>query len=429
MRIYINKAADHVDTEVQVAGWLYNKRSSGKLRFLIVRDGTGYMQAVVFKKSVSEESWAVADDLTQESSLIVTGTIAAEPRSPGGYEMQVTNVELVGKAEAYPISPKEHGTEFLMDHRHLWLRSKRQHAILRVRHELIKQMRDYFDSRDYVLIDPPIFTSNAAEGTSTLFETEYFGTKAYLTQSGQLYEEAACRAFGKTYSFGPTFRAEKSKTRRHLTEFWMLEPEVAFMELDGLMDLTEDFLVEVIGRVLEIRAEELKILEHDLTSLEDIQKPFPRITYDDAAALLKEKGLDFEYGSDFGGTDETIIGDSFERPVMIHTWPAEVKAFYMKRAPGDYGKALGMDLIAPGGYGEIVGGSQREDSLEEMQKRLKEHDLPEKAFEWYLDLRRYGSVPSSGFGLGLERTVGWVCGLKHVRETIPFPRMMHRLEP
>lgn len=429
MRIYINKASDHVGEEVQIAGWLYNKRSSGKLQFLILRDGTGLMQSVVFQKGVSEETWAIAEEITQESSVIATGTVSEEPRSPGGYELQVTSLELIQKAEEYPISPKEHGIEFLMDNRHLWLRSKRQHAILRIRHEIIRSMRDYLDNRDFILVDPPIFTPNACEGTSTLFETEYFGTKAYLTQSGQLYEEAAAMAFGKVYSFGPTFRAEKSKTRRHLTEFWMLEPEVAFMDINGDMDLIEDFIVNVVARVLDKRGEEFKVLERDTSSLERVTKSFPRISYDEAAKILQDKGTGFVYGTDFGGTDETVIAEEFDRPVMIHSWPANIKAFYMKRDPNDTSKVLAVDVIAPEGHGEIVGGSQREDDLEELRKRLKENDLSESYFQWYLDLRRYGSVPHSGFGIGLERTVGWICGLSHVRETIPFPRMMHRLTP
>lgn len=429
MRIYINEAKDHVGEEVQIAGWLYNMRSAGKLRFLILRDGTGLMQAVVFKKAVSEEVFARADSLTQECSLIVTGTISEEPRSVGGYELQVTDIEPVGKSVDYPITPKEHGIEFLMDRRHLWLRSKRQHAILKVRHSVIRAIRDYFDTRGFVLLDSPMFTPNAVEGTTTLFETEYFGSKAYLTQSGQLYMEAGCMAFGKVYNFGPTFRAEKSKTRRHLTEFWMIEPEVAYMDLDQLMDLEEDFVVEVIGRVIEERKEELKQLERDTTMLEKVQKPFPRLTYDDAAKILKEHGTDFQYGSDLGAPDETVLAEQHDRPLFVHRWPHAVKAFYMKRDPNDLTKAMGVDLLAPEGHGEIIGGGQREDDLEQLQKRIAEHNLPQKYFEWYLDLRRYGSVPHSGFGLGLERTVGWICGLKHIRETIPFPRMMYRLEP
>lgn len=429
MRIYIEDAGKHVGEEVQIAGWLYNKRSSGKLFFLIMRDGTGLMQQVVFKKGVSEETWKFSDEMTQESSFIATGTVSEEKRAPGGYELQVTSIELVHKADEYPITPKEHGTEFLMDNRHLWLRSRKQWATLRVRHEIIHAMREYLDDRGFMLIDPPIFTPNACEGTSTLFETDYFGSKAYLTQSGQLYEEAACMSFGKVYSFGPTFRAEKSKTRRHLTEFWMLEPEVAFLDLDGDMDLIEDFLVEVIGKVVDKRAEELEILERDTASLKNVLKPFPRITYDEAVKIIKEKNPEFVYGDDLGAPDETIIGEHFDRPVMIHRWPADVKAFYMKRAPEDNSKVLGVDCIAPEGFGEIVGGSQREDDLDILIKRLEEHDLPREYFEWYLDLRRFGSVPHSGFGIGLERTVAWVCGMKHIRESIPFPRMMHRLKP
>ncbi len=427
--IYIENAKDHVGEEVQIAGWLYNKRSSGKLHFLIIRDGTGMMQAVVSRNDVPEEAFQISGELTQECSLIATGKVVEEPRSPGGYELHVTDVELVGRSEDYPITPKEHGIEFLLDRRHLWLRSKRQHAALRVRSEVIVAMRDYFDSRGYVNLDTPMFTPNACEGTSTLFATDYFGATAYLTQSGQLYAEAGCMAFGKVYCFGPTFRAEKSKTRRHLTEFWMLEPEVAFMDLDGDMDLMEDFIVEIVARVLDRRTEELKTLERDFSLLERIRKPFPRITYDEAAEILKQKGVDFQYGSDFGGNDETILGSHFDRPVMIHHWPHEVKAFYMKRDPDDPTKALAVDMIAPEGIGEIIGGSQREDDLNELEKRIQEHDLPKKYFEWYLDLRRYGTVPHSGFGLGLERTVAWICGLKHIREAIPFPRMMYRLEP
>ncbi|MFC2149944.1 asparagine--tRNA ligase [Calditrichota bacterium] len=429
MRIYIDQAKDHVGETVEIAGWLYNKRSSGKIRFMIIRDGSGLMQSVASKSDVSEEDFGAIDELTQEASCIVRGKISEEPRAPGGFEMHVSSVKPIGKSVDYPITPKEHGPEFLLDRRHLWMRSKRPHATLRIRAELIAAMRDYLDSRGFICLDTPIFTGNAAEGTSTLFEVEYFGSKAYLTQSGQLYAEAGAMAFGKVYCFGPTFRAEKSKTRRHLTEFWMLEPEVAFMDLAGDMDLMEDFMVNVVARVLDKRSEDLKELERDTSSLELVQKPFPRISYDDAAKILKEQGTDFKYGNDFGGTDETVIGQQFDRPFMVHRWPAEIKAFYMKRDPDDKSKALAVDMIAPEGYGEIIGGSEREDSYDEMVKRLEEHNLPREFFQWYLDLRQYGSVPHAGFGLGLERTVAWICGLKHIREAIPFPRMMYRLQP
>jgi len=428
MRIYISEASRHAGEEVQIAGWLYNKRSSGKLRFLIIRDGTSLMQATVSQSDVPEALWQVADELTQESSLTLTGVVREESRAPGGYELQVRSLELVGRAVDYPITPKEHGPEFLLDRRHLWVRSKLQHAILRVRAETVRAIRDYLDSRGFIMFDAPMFTPNAVEGTTTLFPVEYFGSKAYLTQSGQLYQEAGAMAFGKVYCFGPTFRAEKSKTRKHLTEFWMVEPEVAWLDLDGDMDLMEDFVVEVVGRVVEQRREELKVLERDVALLERIRKPFPRITYDEAAERLKGKA-EFKYGDDFGAPDEEALAEQFDRPIMIHRWPHEIKAFYMKRDPADPAKALGVDMIAPEGHGEIVGGGQREDSLEELEKRISEHGLPKQYFEWYLDLRRYGTVPHAGFGLGLERTVAWICGVKHVREAIPFPRMMHRLEP
>lgn len=429
MSVYINKIAGHVGSDVQIAGWLYNKRSSGKLMFLLVRDGTGVIQATVFKPGVSEETWNAVETITQESSLRVTGTVAEDKRAPGGYELQVKTLELVGKAFDYPITPKEHGVEFLLDRRHLWVRSKRQHAILRIRHQLTRAIRDYLDSRDFIGFDAPMFTPNAVEGTTTLFETEYFGSKAYLTQSGQLYQEAGIMSFGRTYCFGPTFRAEKSKTRRHLTEFWMIEPEVAYLDLEGNMDLIEDMLVDVISRILDVCTEDLKNLERDTTSLENVVKPFPRITYDEASKILIENETGFQYGSDLGGNDETVLAAHFDKPVMVHRWPAEVKAFYMKRDPEDYSKALGVDVLAPEGYGEIVGGGEREDNLDELIKRIREHDLPQHFFEWYLDLRRYGTVPHSGFGIGLERTITWIAGVKHIRETIPFPRMMYRLQP
>ncbi|MCK5527201.1 MAG: asparagine--tRNA ligase [Candidatus Latescibacteria bacterium] len=426
---YISEIGKHEGREVTIRGWLYNKRSSGKLHFLQVRDGTGVVQCVVFKGDVSEEVFARSDAATQESSVVVQGVVRADKRSAIGFEVGVTNLEIVGAAREYPIAKKDHGVGFLMDHRHLWLRSSRQHAILRVRSEIVKACRDYYDERGFTLVDAPIFTPAACEGTTTLFETDYFGEKAYLTQSGQLYMEAAAAAFGKVYCFGPTFRAEKSKTRRHLTEFWMIEPEVAFYDLDDDMDLAEDFVAYVVGRVLANRRPELTILERDVAKLEQAQKPFPRISYDEALAILKEHGVDVPWGEDFGGDEETVLANHFDRPVLVHRYPAQCKAFYMKADPEDARKALCVDMLAPEGYGEIIGGGQREDDLETLERKIEEHGLPKEAFEWYLDVRRYGSVPHAGFGLGIERTVAWICGLKHVRETIPFPRMLERLRP
>ncbi|MBN2029382.1 asparagine--tRNA ligase [bacterium] len=425
----ISEVARHEGKEVTLNGWLYNKRSSGKLWFLLIRDGTGIIQGVASKEDVSESTFQHCMDVTQESSLSVTGIIAEDKRAPGGYELQVKELRILQLVEDYPITPKEHGTAFLMDHRHLWLRSSRQVAILRIRQEIIRACRDFFDQNGFVLVDAPIFTPAACEGTTTLFETDYFGSQAYLTQSGQLYMEAAAMALGKVYCFGPTFRAEKSKTRRHLTEFWMLEPEVAFMDLDGDMELAENFIAYIVQRILQNRSEELKQLERDTASLEKIGTPFPRLTYDEAVQILKKKGINFEYGNDFGGTDETVISEGFQKPVMIHRYPAAVKAFYMKNDPEDLSKALCVDVLAPEGVGEIIGGGQREDDYDTLVEKIKKHQLPLKAFQWYLDLRRYGTVPHAGFGLGIERTVSWICGLPHVRETIPFPRMMHRLTP
>ncbi|MFA3782110.1 asparagine--tRNA ligase [Melioribacteraceae bacterium 4301-Me] len=428
--VYIKDLKNYVSKEVTLKGWLYNKRSSGKIKFLILRDGTGYTQCVVFKGNVTDEVFDNADKITQESSFEVTGTVKEEPRAIGGYELDVKNLSIISIAKEYPITPKEHGIEFLIDHRHLWIRSKRQVAILKIRHRIVKAIRDFFDEHGFVLFDPPIITPNACEGTSTLFEMEYFDLgKAYLTQSGQLYGESGAMAFGKIYTFGPTFRAEKSKTRRHLTEFWMVEPEMAFYDLDDNMDLAEEFLEYVVQTVLEDRREELKELERDTSKLENVKRPFPRISYDDAVEILKKKGIDFQWGNDFGGTDETLISEEFDKPVMVHRYPAEVKAFYMKRDPNNPKLALAVDVLAPEGYGEIIGGSQREDDLETLITRIKENNLPQEYFEWYLDLRRYGSVPHSGFGLGLERTVSWICGLEHLREAIPFPRMIYRNTP
>jgi asparaginyl-tRNA synthetase len=428
-RIDIEDVADYAGQEVTLHGWLYNKRSSGKLHFLLVRDGSAVLQCVVAKNEVPPEQFALADHLTQESSLTVTGMVRADPRAPLGYELSVRDLQVVHLAAPYPITPKEHGTAFLLDHRHLWLRSARQHAILRVRSALIRACRDYFDGQGFTLLDAPIFTPAACEGTTTLFATDYFGEPAYLTQSGQLYAEAGAMAFGKVYCFGPTFRAEKSKTRRHLTEFWMIEPEVAFMDLAGDMDLAEDFIVDIVQRTLRERRAELEALERDLAPLERVRKPFPRVTYGEAVALLQAKGFPVEWGADFGGDEETAISTAFDRPVLVHRYPVECKAFYMKADPADARVALCVDVLAPEGYGEIIGGGQREDDLATLERKIAAHQLPPAAFGWYLDLRRYGSVPHAGFGMGIERMVAWLCGLHHVRETIPFPRMLERLRP
>ncbi|MBU1299101.1 MAG: asparagine--tRNA ligase [Bacteroidetes bacterium] len=427
---YIEELSKYVGDEVEIKGWVYNKRSSGKIRFIIVRDGTGIVQCIMMKNAISEEVFTKFDELTQESSLIVVGKVRKENRAPGGYELEISDIKIVNIAKDYPITPKEHGIEFLSDIRHLWLRSSRQHAIMRIRHQIIRAIREFFDNRGFLLLDAPIFTPAACEGTSTLFETEYFDLgKAYLTQSGQLYGEAGALAFGKIYVFGPTFRAEKSKTRRHLTEFWMVEPEVAWNDLNDNMELAEEFLEYIVTSVLNNRQQELKVLERNTEYLEKVKKPFPRVSYDEAVDILKKNGIAFEWGNDFGGTDETIISNQFDRPVIVHRYPSEVKAFYMKRDPENPKVALAMDVLAPEGYGEIVGGSQREDDYDTLLSRINEHKLPVEAFEWYLDLRRYGSVPHAGFGLGVERTVSWICGLEHIRETIPFPRMIYRLTP
>ncbi len=429
-RIYIEDLAHHVGEEVTLRGWLYHKRSSGKVRFLLLRDGTGVVQGVVVKANVTEEIFNIFDQLTQESSFVMMGKVRKEDRAPGGYELDVSEVKVIHIAGEYPITPKEHGIEFLADRRHLWLRSSRQHAIMRIRHTIIQSIREFFDGRGFLLIDAPIFTPAACEGTSTLFETEYFDLgKAYLTQSGQLYGEAAAMAFGKIYVFGPTFRAEKSKTRRHLTEFWMVEPEVAFNDLNDNMELAEEFLEHIVGSVMRNRQPELAVLERNTKFLENVRKPLPRIHYEEAVEILRKHGVQFEWGNDFGGTDETIISEQFDRPVMVDHYPVGIKAFYMKRDPNDERYALAVDVLAPEGYGEIIGGSQREDDYDTLVRRIQENQLPAGAFDWYLDLRRYGSVPHSGFGLGVERTVGWICGLEHVRETIPFPRMIYRLTP
>jgi len=429
-KIYISDLAKYVGQEITIQGWLYHKRSSGKLRFLVLRDGSGYLQCVYFKGNITPEVFDLSDRIGQESAIEVTGKVKVEPRAVGGYELDATNLTVLHETHDYPITPKDHGIEFLMDNRHLWLRSSRQVAIMKIRHRIVKAIRDFFDDRGFTLMDAPILTPAACEGTSTLFETEYFDLgKAYLTQSGQLYAEAGALALGKVYTFGPTFRAEKSKTRRHLTEFWMVEPEVAFADLNDDMDLAEEFLEYIVQTVLTDRAEELKTLERDTTKLQNVKRPFPRISYDEAVEILKQNGVEFEYGNDLGAADETIVSNQFDRPVMVHRYPSEVKAFYMKRDPENPKLALAVDVLAPEGYGEIIGGSQREDSLDLLLARIKEHNLPQIAFEWYLDLRRFGSVPHAGFGLGLERTVTWICGLDHLRETIPFPRMIYRNTP
>jgi len=420
----------HLGEEVLVRGWLHNKRSSGKLQFLIVRDGSGFTQAVVARAAVPEAAWAAADGAGQESSLELTGKVKEDRRAPGGYEVEVTGLQVLHATHDYPITPKEHGTAFLMEHRHLWLRSQRQHAVIRVRHAVIKATRDFLDDRGYTLVDTPIFTPAACEGTTTLFAVPYFdeGT-AYLTQSGQLYNEATAAAHGKVYCFGPTFRAEKSKTRRHLTEFWMVEPEIAFAHLEDAVVLAQDLVCAVVARVLDTRKEELRSLERDTSKLENVGAPFPRLHYDDAIRLIQSKGSQTRWGSDFGGTDETLIAEAHDRPVVVHRFPARIKAFYMQPDPERPELSLSADILAPEGYGEIVGGGERISDPELLLKRIHEHDLPEEAFRWYVDLRRYGTVPHAGFGMGIERLVTWICGIEHLRETIAFPRMLYRIYP
>ena len=430
--IEISNAGRHVGEEVSIRGWLYNKRESGKLLFPLIRDGSGIMQGVVVKKEVSPEVFSRVKSLTQESTLQVTGSIRQEPRAPGGHEMSITGVEiyqLLPEDDPYPITPKDHGIEFLMDRRHLWLRSSRQRAILGIRHEIIRACRDYFDDRGFTLVDTPILTPAACEGTTSLFEVNYFEDKAYLAQTGQLYNEAAAAAVGKAYCFGPTFRAEKSKTRRHLTEFWMIEPEVAFAHLEDIMVLAEELITFLVGRVVERRAGELAALKRDPNKLRAVTAPFPRITYDEAIRILKEKGSNIEWGKDLGGTDETLLSEAYEKPVMVHRYPAGIKAFYMQPDAEQPDRALCVDVLAPEGYGEIVGGSERISDLALLERRLEEQRLSPETFRWYLDLRRYGTCPHSGFGMGIERVVAWICGLDHVRETIPFPRMLYRLYP
>jgi len=437
--VYVSELRAHVGETVELRGWLQQKRSSGKIKFLVLRDGTGFLQCVAFAKEMPQEAFERADRIPLESSLAIRGVVREEPRAPGGYELGLRDVTVLHEAAEFPIQPKEHGVEFLFDHRHLYLRSRTPQAVLRVRNEVVKACRDFFYDRGFVLIDSPILTPAACEGTSTLFETEYFDRTAYLTQSGQLYLEPAAMAFGKVFCFGPTFRAEKSKTRRHLTEFWMVEPEVAFLELPGLLELIEEFLGYVVGRALERCGPELAFLERDVKKLASVQAPFPRLSYDEASRILtspesREKmraagAPVFEHGSDLGAFDETILTERYDRPVMVTEWPVAVKAFYMQPDPADPTKALAVDVLAPEGYGEIIGGSQRIHDHDLLLQRIQEHKLPVEKFQWYLDVRKYGTFPHSGFGMGIERCVAWISGVPHLRETIPYPRMLNRIYP
>jgi len=425
----IAKIGNYVSKEIGIKGWLYNRRSSGKIHFLLVRDGTGIVQCVMGIKDVPENIFHLADELPQESSLIVHGKVREDKRAPGGYELNMTHLEVIQKSEPYPIALKEHGVDFLMENRHLWLRSRKQHSLIRIRHNVISAVRDFFNNQGFICVDTPIFTPAACEGTTTLFEVKYFEDFAYLTQSGQLYNEADCMAFGKVYCFGPTFRAEKSKTRRHLTEFWMVEPEVAFAVLEDVIILAEDLIVYIVARILDKCKNELEILERDSKLLENVQKPFPRISYTEAVKFLQEHGSQIQWGEDFGSPDETMIAKNYDRPVMVHRYPAKCKAFYMEPDPENPEVVLCVDCLAPEGYGEIIGGSQRIADKELLIKKLNEFNLPLEPFQWYIDLRRYGSVPHGGFGMGIERAVAWLSGTEHIRETIPYPRMLYRIYP
>jgi asparaginyl-tRNA synthetase len=427
--VYVENVGAHEGEEVILRGWVYNRRSSGKLQFILLRDGTSTIQCVAFKGNFTPEQFDALDKLTQESSMEIRGKVRRDARAPGGYELDVAAFEIFQVAESYPITPKEHGTAFLMENRHLWLRSSRQHAILKIRHEVINACRDYFDDQGFTLVDTPVFTPNACEGTTTLFETEYFDQKAYLTQSGQLYNEATAAAFGKVYCFGPTFRAEKSKTRRHLMEFWMVEPEVAYAQLEDTMRLAEGLICFILERVLARRKSELQAVERDISALERVSGPFPRLSYDEAVKKLQDAGSEIQWGGDFGGGDETVLSNQYESPVMVHRYPSAVKAFYMQPDPERPDVALCVDVLAPEGYGEIIGGGQRIHDHDLLLRRLKEHNLPAEPFQWYLDLRKYGTVPHAGFGMGIERVVAWICKLDHLRETIAFPRMLYRIYP
>ncbi|MGB9836250.1 MAG: asparagine--tRNA ligase [Candidatus Saccharicenans sp.] len=427
--VYIEDIGQYTGEEVEIRGWVYNKRSSGKVRFLLIRDGTGLLQGTIFSPDKDFPLFKTFDELTQESSVIVRGRVREDKRAPGGYELEIKEIEVIQIAQDYPIAPKEHSVAFLMEHRHLWLRSQKQHAILQIRAETIRAIRDFFDGRGFRLMDTPILTPSACEGTTTLFETTYFDQKAYLSQSGQLYNEATAAAFGKVYCFGPAFRAEKSKTRRHLIEFWMVEPEVAFATLEDIIELGQDLIMFILERVLERRKHDFEIIERDTAPLERITKPFPRLTYDEAVKLLQEKGSDIVYGDDFGAPEETLLSEIYDRPVCVTHFPAKIKAFYMQPDPQRPDLALGVDFLASEGYGEIIGGGQRIHDLKLLEQRIQEFNLPREAYEWYIDLRRYGTFPHSGFGLGLERTVAWLCKLPHIRETIPFPRLLYKIYP
>jgi asparaginyl-tRNA synthetase len=425
----IESLSEKIGDEVLLEGWLYNRRSSGKIEFLQVRDGSGVVQCVAVKSELPEPIFVRCGEATQECAVRVRGTVREDKRAPSGVELTLLDLEIVAPSQDYPITPKEHGPDYLLNHRHLWIRSQRQHAVLRIRHTVVQACRDFLDRDGFILADAPIFTPAACEGTTTLFETDFFGEKAYLTQSGQLYNEATAMAFGKSYCFGPTFRAEKSKTRRHLTEFWMVEPEMAYANLDDVMALAEDFVVSIIARVLDRCKLDLEALERDTSKLEKIKAPFPRVSYDEAVERLKQKGSEIEWGGDFGGTDETLLSEDYDQPIMVHRFPSAIKAFYMQPDEQRPELAMGVDVLAPEGYGEVIGGGQRIHDFDLLLRRLHEHKLPREPFEWYLDLRKYGTVPHGGFGMGIERCVAWVCGLEHVRETIAFPRMLYRLAP